>query len=306
MSDIIVGNRSSLMPTALNDKLLMAKQIAESGLAPQGLKTPQQVFVALQWGHELGLSPMVAVSNISVINGKPTLSADIMFAIVRSHHEYAGCSWKKNDDHNACVEIRRKTGEYIETYIGYFSIPDAQKAGLMQKDVWKKYPSRMLKHRALSYACRDAFPDALAGIYTPEEIRNVTPDEPPEPEMESITVTVSETHCENDYQMRYNRIVEDIVSTVTDVAADGTGFFSDDEFEWVNKKVAEAPQSDRGADLLESLLLKLQDRLSERKKEYQKRIAAENIPKKEEESEHVFSEEEYIELNSFYPDINAA
>jgi hypothetical protein len=34
----------------------------------------------------------------------------------------------------------------------------------------------MLKHRALAYAPRDAFPDVLAGVYTPEEMgmRNVT------------------------------------------------------------------------------------------------------------------------------------
>ena len=172
------------MPASFGEKLQMAKVLASSGLIPSGLNSPEKVCVALQWGHELQLSPMVAVNNIAVINGKPTLSADIMSALVRRSPEYGGIAWKELTDKAAeCVITRRCTwGE--EKFSSRFTIDDAVKAGLTGKDVWKRYPKRMLKHRCLSYALRDAFPDLLAGLYDPDEmddtgepvVRNVTPE----------------------------------------------------------------------------------------------------------------------------------
>lgn len=180
-------NPVSLMPQTFSEKYQMAKVLSCSGLIPQGLNTPEKVCVALEWGHELQLSPMVAVQNIAVINGKPTLSADIMAAVVKRSPEFGGIEWRELTDRAAeCVVTRRSAG-YTETTVSRFTFDDAVKAGLTGKDVWKRYPKRMLKHRCLSYALRDAFPDILAGLYNPEEMggdidssgyeteRNVTP-----------------------------------------------------------------------------------------------------------------------------------
>lgn len=166
---------NELMPVAMSDKLALADTLAKSGLVPSALKTKEQVFVSLQWGHELGLSPMVAVNNIAVINGKPTLGADIQYALVRAHSEYAGIKWLRQDAEVAECEVSRNNGRFTETFRGYFDMKMATAAGLNGKDNWKKYPARMLKHRAQSFALRDAFPDVLAGVYTPEEMNEAEP-----------------------------------------------------------------------------------------------------------------------------------
>lgn len=166
-------NPVSLMPKTFNEKYQMAGVMAKSGLLPQGLNTPEKVCVALEWGHELQLSPMVAVQNIAVINGKPTLSADIMAAVVKRSPEYGGCEWKELSDKAAECVVTRKGNGYEEKTTSRFTIEDAAKAGLTSRPVWRAYPKRMLKHRALAYALRDAFPDILAGIYSPEEMESV-------------------------------------------------------------------------------------------------------------------------------------
>lgn len=166
-------NPVSLMPKTFNEKYQMAGIMAKSGLLPQGLNTPEKVCVALEWGHELQLSPMVAVQNIAVINGKPTLSADIMAAVVKRSPEYGGCEWKELSDKAAECVVTRKGNGYEEKTTSRFTIDDATKAGLTNRPVWRAYPKRMLKHRALAYALRDAFPDILAGIYSPEEMESV-------------------------------------------------------------------------------------------------------------------------------------
>lgn len=207
MNDLAV---SSLMPQTQAEKYEMAGVLCKSGLIPRGLDKPEKVFVALQWGHELGLSPMVAVNNIAVINGKPTLSADIMSAVVKRSPEYGGIKWIEMSEKKAECEITRilPNGEK-ETITSTFTIDDAQKAGLAGREVWVKYPKRMLKHRCLSYGLKDLFPDLLAGLYDPEEMesvqsektaptteRNVTPVEEkvvtPEPSAEVIENEISE------------------------------------------------------------------------------------------------------------------
>ena len=176
MNEVVVKdfNPVSLMPASFDAKLTMAQTLVKSGLLPQGLNTAEKVCVALEWGHELQLSPMVAVNNIAVINGKPTLSADIMAAVVKRSPEYGGIEWIEQSDTKAeCVVKRVLSNGQVESTKSTYTLEDAQKAGLTTRDNWKKYPRRMLKHRCQSYALRDMFPDLLAGLYTPEEMESV-------------------------------------------------------------------------------------------------------------------------------------
>ena len=199
MNEVSV-NSASLMPQTFEQKYQMASVLVKSGLIPQGLNTPEKVCVALQWGHELGLSPMVAVNNVAVINGKPTLSADIMAAVAKRAPEYGGIEWIKNTDTEAeCKITRILANGKTESITSRFTIDDAVKAGLAGRDVWKKYPKRMLKHRCLSYGLKDMFPDILAGLYTPEEMESVEPVETPTEKniTEETVVEVHETPVTN-------------------------------------------------------------------------------------------------------------
>ncbi|MBR0031418.1 MAG: recombinase RecT [Treponema sp.] len=200
-NEIVQFNPVSLMPRTFNEKYQMSQVLAKSGLIPAGLNTPEKVCVALEWGHELQLSPMVAVNNIAVINGKPTLSADIMAAVVKRSPEFGGIKWIQQDDKVAECIITRKTANYTEETHSRFTYDDAMQAGLTNKDVWKKYTKRMLKHRCLSYGLRDAFPDILAGLYSPEEMESVIKTDTERNITSEATATVlHETVTENQQQ----------------------------------------------------------------------------------------------------------
>lgn len=167
MNEIAIKDMGELNSVALT--------VAKSGLF--GAKTPEQAFVAIATGMELGLKPMQALRNIVVVQGRPTFSADGGFAVVRNHPEYGGIVWDVCNDKEARCKITRisKGGALKEEFVGSFTLKDAAAAGLANKDNWKHYPARMLRARALSYACRDAFPDVLNGLYTPDEIAPDTP-----------------------------------------------------------------------------------------------------------------------------------
>lgn len=205
-----MGNEVALMPQSFGAKLEMATTLVKSGLLPQGLNTPEKVCVALQWGHELGLSPMVAVNNVAVINGKPTLSADIMAAVVKRSPEYGGIKWTELSEQKAeCVIIRILPNGEKESITSSFTIQDAMKAGLATRDVWRKYPKRMLKHRCLSYGLKDMFPDLLAGLYTPEEMESASAGQQEQPTVEETeeyenVINVTPTVTEPSYQSTNN------------------------------------------------------------------------------------------------------
>ena len=173
-NQVATRERSALMPQTITDKMQMASLLAKSGLVPNTLNTPEKVFVALQWGHELGLSPMASVNNVIPINGKPTLSADVMYALARNNPEYGGIEWKQRSAQKAEVIITRISPQgAAEKFTGYFDMEMAKQAGLAEKDNYKKFSDRMMRARALSRACKEAFPDVFAGIYSIEEADDI-------------------------------------------------------------------------------------------------------------------------------------
>jgi hypothetical protein len=174
-NEIIKSNPFEITTFAEAEKV--ASMIAASSLCPLGFKgKPGDVFIAMQMGHEVGLSPMQAIQNIAVINGRPSVWGDAAIGIVRSHpHCKAIREWIEGsiEDKSAiayCGVTRAGQPEEIRS----FSYTQAETAGLAKKaGVWTQYPLRMLQMRARGFAIRDTFPDALRGLHIAEESQDI-------------------------------------------------------------------------------------------------------------------------------------
>ncbi len=169
-----IGDRGVVM-RSVEDLAAFAKVVIESGLAPQGFEKPQQVFIAVQMGMELGLSPMASLRTICVINGRACIWGEGKLGLIRQSGLLAQLEETisgEGDNRTATCRVWRKGQQ--EPSIGTFSMAQAAKAGLVGKDNWKKYPDRMLTHRA-RYALNDAFPDVLFGLMSVEEAQDLAP-----------------------------------------------------------------------------------------------------------------------------------
>ncbi|MEF3114511.1 hypothetical protein [Streptomyces chrestomyceticus] len=156
-------------------KLDYCRAFAASGLLPrQYRQQPANLLYAVEFAESLGLHPMVAITGVHVIEGKPTASSALISALVRR----AGHRLRvKGDATSATAQIIR-ADDPDWTFEVTFTIEDARRAGLLGKDVWKKYPAAMLKARAISAVARDACEEALFGVhYTPEELGAVVDQE---------------------------------------------------------------------------------------------------------------------------------
>lgn len=155
-------------PSNAEEVLTIAHTLKAGGLIPAGLATPQAVFTVIMTGRELGLSTMQSLRSIHVINGKPTLSADLMVALVKRRKDV--CHYFKlvesTADH-ATYETERD-GEPGPTRLTW-TMQQARTAGLGGGN-WKKFPDAMLRARCGSALARAVYPDVVGGLYDPDEL----------------------------------------------------------------------------------------------------------------------------------------
>jgi hypothetical protein len=166
--------------TTLEDMFRFSRAVCASNLAPKSFQTPEQVMLAIQTGAELGFSPMQALQNIAVINGKVSVYGPATLAIcmnqpgfedidefflvdgARADEEEVTPAITANKEVCAVSVIKPRNREPVRRT---FSVSDAKVAGLWKKaGPWSQYPKDMLRYKARHRAENDAFPNALKGL----------------------------------------------------------------------------------------------------------------------------------------------
>lgn len=156
----------------------LANRLAETEFVPKALRgRPEAVMACMLKGTELGIPLMQSLSSIHVIEGRPTMSAELMRAVVQSRGHTIVV---EDSTSTRCIVKGRRLGD-DDWQRFTFTRDDAERAGVLGKEVWKKWPAAMLLARASSLMCRAIFADCLAGIsYTLEELNDgtdtITPD----------------------------------------------------------------------------------------------------------------------------------
>lgn len=125
-------------------------------------------FVAAETGAALGLEPLQALASIAVINGRATLSSDLMAAVIRR----AGHTLRivENSPESVTATLIRADDKKFEFTVTWDK-DKAVKAGLWgQRGPWSQYPTQMLRARAITEVARQGASEALMGmIYSPED-----------------------------------------------------------------------------------------------------------------------------------------
>ncbi len=209
----------TLAPQNMTEAMDFSKMLASSQMVPkQYQRKPQDILVAVQWGYELGLQPLQALQNIAIINGKPSVYGDAALALVKNDHRCAGVHEiieGDGDNRAAICTVKRRYGEEIEETVGKFTVADAKRARLWNKQgPWSQYPDRMLQMRARGFAIRDAFPDALKGVITAEEAQ----DYPTEARNDAPTVNpLDQIQTTPDTQEKEVEVIEESVEATEEV-----------------------------------------------------------------------------------------
>lgn len=185
-NEITKVQQFSLAPTTFAEAERFSTILSKSDFVPKDYQgKPGNILAALQMGMELGLAPMQALQNISVINGRPSVWGDAALAIVMNSPQFEAMD--ETDDGTTATCVMKRRGRPAITR--KFSMDDAKKAGLLSKSgPWQSYPARMRQMRARSWALRDAFPDVLRGLITREEAQDYIDVEVVKPQPPTVNV----------------------------------------------------------------------------------------------------------------------
>ncbi|MEH1789689.1 MAG: hypothetical protein V7L23_30065 [Nostoc sp.] len=154
----------------IDDLSRISVMLAKSGFFADA-KEAAQCGVKVLAGMELGFGPLASMVGVHIINGKPSIGANLMAAAVKRSDKY---NYRiTGHDNNGCTIVFYENGEVIGE--STFTKDDAQVCGALDGKnghTWKKFPRNMMFNRAMSNGVRWYCPDIFAGsvAYTPEEL----------------------------------------------------------------------------------------------------------------------------------------
>lgn len=155
---------------ALEEKKGWATSLAGSSLLPPSYrKQPANLLLAAEYADTLGVPRIAALTGIHIIQGKPTMSADLMLALVRR----AGHRVRVEGDDTRAHATLLRADDPDFTYATTWTMEKARTAGLLAKSgsAWETYPAAMLRARAITEVVRMGASEVLFGaIYAPEEL----------------------------------------------------------------------------------------------------------------------------------------
>ncbi len=157
--------------------------LIDGKLIPTSLRTPDAVMSVVLMGKELGFDPLASLSNIVVIQGRPTLGIHAIGALLRKSgaasrtmEDFVPIMGEVGTDKEGKVVDYRTTIRFYRPYRDMvleedtsFTWKEATKMGLTDKDNWKRMPKVMLYSRCFSLGARRVAPDAMLGLYETAE-----------------------------------------------------------------------------------------------------------------------------------------
>lgn len=152
---------SNLIP--FNEIENMALAVSKSKLF--GVNTPEQAMSLMILCQAEGLHPGIAMRDYHIIKGRPALKADAMLA--RFQQAGGKVEWKEYTDEKVTGVFSHPAGGTLELS---WSLEQAKRIGIADKDNWKNYPRAMLRARVISEGIRSVYPGCVVGVYTPEEV----------------------------------------------------------------------------------------------------------------------------------------
>lgn len=168
-----------LDPRSMKEARMLATDLFESRMF-SAYGSPHAVLSTIMVGRELGVPAMSSLRTIYNIEGKHSLSASLMVAIVLRSGLAEYFEPIEFSADAATYETKRRNGRnpirLTHTFeMGVKAWPkskaDWQKA--FDASGWGRNPTDMLVARAQARLARLVYPDLLAGLYTPEELEEI-------------------------------------------------------------------------------------------------------------------------------------
>lgn len=152
---------------ALKDMQTMAEAVAKSGLF--GMKSPEQALALMLVAQSENQHPATITQDYDIIQGKACRKTHSVMA--RFQQMGGKVEWHSLTDAIADATFSHPAGGALRIE---WTIEQARKANLTNKDNWKNYPRAMLRARVIAEGVRAVYPAAIGGMMVAEEATDIT------------------------------------------------------------------------------------------------------------------------------------
>lgn len=160
---------------------LHAKEVAKTlamsqALPPHFRGKPAEVFFALQTAFDLGISPLMAMQNLYMVQGRMGMSATLAIALCNTNGPFlAPLRWEtdRSDPDNlsvTCVGILDATDPTEARVDLTVDMNQARADGWVKNPKYKTIPEQMLKYRSAVWFIRLYAPEVLLGLQSSDEL----------------------------------------------------------------------------------------------------------------------------------------
>lgn len=168
----------------LNRLAKLAAKYANSTMIPQNYqKNPDNCFVALELAGRMGVSPILVMQNLVVVQGRPAWSGQSCIALVNGSGKFTHdldfvFVGKPGADDWGCYAVTTRKADGKELRGTMVTIELAKKEGWYNKNgsKWQTMPQQMLIYRAASWFARTYCPEVLMGFSTSDEAEDIAPE----------------------------------------------------------------------------------------------------------------------------------
>ena len=153
----------------------MAKALASSTIVPRDYQNnASNCLIAIEQAQRLGVSPMMVMQNLYIIQGRPSWSSKFLIAAINNSGKFdMELQYDEKNDKDgkpySCLCWTMKDGRRVEGM--EVNMDMARAEGWLSKNgsKWKTMPKLMLRYRAASFFSSLNCPELTLGLYTQEE-----------------------------------------------------------------------------------------------------------------------------------------
>lgn len=153
---------TELITYKLSEMQVMAEAVARSGLF--GMKSADQALALMLVAQSENRHPATVTQDYDIIQGKACRKTHSVMA--RFQQMGGKVEWHQLNDSIADATFSHPAGGSLRIE---WTIDQAKKAKLADKDNWKNYPRAMLRARVIAEGVRAVYPAAIGGMMVSEE-----------------------------------------------------------------------------------------------------------------------------------------
>lgn len=165
---------------SLNALVKLAGMYSNSAIVPDAYHgNRDNCFVACEMANRMGVSPIVVMQNLYIVQGKPAWSGQACISLINGTRLFSPLKFifvgEKGQPNWGCYvqATRLSDGEVLTGTVVDMQLAQAEGWTSKRGSKWLTMPEQMLQYRAAAFFARVHCPHALMGLQTADEVRDV-------------------------------------------------------------------------------------------------------------------------------------